>query len=61
MKLTLVNKFIKRCIEKISEYINMTPEEIYNKIEDKHKITLKDVTKTHTCIRKTLNEVIKPR
>lgn len=59
MKLTIVNKFIKQCIKQIQPYIDMSPEEIFEKINEPERITLQEVAKTHSCIRHTLNEIIK--
>lgn len=59
MKLSLVNKFIKHCIAKIEKYVNEDPEEIYKKIDAPDRITVKEIAKTQSCIRRTLNSVIK--
>lgn len=61
LKLSIVEKFIKHCINKITEYISQKPEEIYKKINAPDKIELNEIIKTQQCIRNTLNEVIKLR
>ena len=59
MKLSLVEKFLKYCIEKISKYIAEDPKDIYKKINNPDKITVEEIAKTRHCIRRTLNEIIK--
>ena len=61
MKLGLVNKFVKHCIAKIEKYLAEPPEEIYKKINSPEHISIEEVRKTYSCIRRTLNEVIKNR
>lgn len=61
MKLAIVEKFIKHCIAKIERHLAESPEEIYAKINNPDKITVKEIAKTQHCIRRTLNEVIKER
>ena len=61
MKLSLVNKFVKHCVEKIERHLAESPEEIYEKINAPDKITLKEVRKTWQCIHNTLVNVIKTK
>ena len=50
---------MRHCVEKITKYVSMDPEEVYKKIDAPNKITVKEIAKTQSCIRKTMNEVIK--
>lgn len=61
MKLSIVNKFINQCIAKIENALSHKPEEIYEKINNKNKITIEEIATTQTIIRKTLQNIIKPR
>ena len=61
IKLSIVNKFIQHCIKQISEALEHSPEEIYKNINNPNKITIEEITLTQNIIRKTLNEIIKPR
>lgn len=61
MKLSLFNKFIRFCIKRIQKYVEMDPNEIYKKINNPEKIEVKDIVKTQTVIRKTLNNIIKKK
>lgn len=46
MKLSIVRKFLKQCIKRVKPYIEMTPEEVYEKIDKKERVTLKEIEKT---------------
>lgn len=59
MKLSLFDKFIRHCIEKIQKYVNLDPEEIYAKINNPEKITVDEIRLTQQKIRNTLNQIIK--
>lgn len=59
MKLSIINKFIDYCVDKIEKYISMEPEEIYKKINAPDNLTLDDVKLTRKNISRTLNEIIK--
>lgn len=59
MQLAIVNKFLKHCVEKISKFVEMKPEDVLKQINNPEKLTLKDIIKTQTCIRRTMNSVIK--
>lgn len=61
IKLSIVNKFIKHCINKISNALEKTPEEIYEKINNPDMITVDEIRNTMSNIRKTLKYVIKTR
>lgn len=58
MKLSIVDKFTRFCANRIHEYANMDPEEVFKKIDAPEKITVEDIRKTQLMIRKTLNEII---
>lgn len=59
MKLSIVDKFTRFCANRIHEYANMDPKEVFNKISAPDKITVDDIAKTQSMIRKTLNEIIR--
>ena len=59
MKLSLFDKFIRHCVEKIQKYVNLDPEEIYAKINNPEKITVDEIRLTQQKIRNTLNQIIK--
>lgn len=46
MKLSLFNKFIHFCINRIQKYVEMDPNEIYEKINNPEKIEVADIVKT---------------
>lgn len=59
IKLSIVNKFIKHCIEKISKFLEKTPEQVFDDINRPDAITVEEIAKTMSNIRKTLKYVIK--
>ena len=59
MKLSIVDKFLRKCISRITEYVSMDPEDVVKEIGKPDEVTAKDVAKTQSCIRRTMNEVIK--
>ena len=61
MKLSIVDKFIHHCVKKIEDALKLDPEEIYEKINNPEKITVDEIKRTMSVIRKTLNEIIKPK
>lgn len=61
MGLSIFNKFIRHCIEKIQKYISMDPEEIYRNINNPEKLTVDDIKETQYKIGMTLKKIIKPR
>lgn len=46
MALSLFNKFIRYCINRIHKYVEMDPNEIYEKINNPEKITVDEIVKT---------------
>lgn len=61
MKLSLFGKFIKHCVNRMQKYVDMDPNEVFEKINNPEKITVEDIVKTQTVIRKTLNNIIKKK
>lgn len=59
MKLSIVRKFLKQCIKRANEYINMDPEEIYSKIDKQDRIELKEIEKTIRVIKHVLKSAFK--
>lgn len=59
MKLSIVRKFLKQCIKRIHQYIDMSPEEIYNKIDKKDRIDIKEIEKTIRVIKHVLKIAFK--
>ena len=59
MKLSIVRKFIKYCIEKVDEALKHSPEEIYEKINNPEKITIDEIRATQDILRRTLNKTLK--
>lgn len=59
MKLSIVKKFVKQCIKRVKEYINMSPEEIYSKIDKPERVTIKEIEKTIRVIRHVLKTAFK--
>ena len=59
MKLNIIDKFVKHCCEKITKYISEDPEEIYKKINSPENITVQEIQKTISCIKGTMNNIIK--
>ena len=59
MQLSIVKKFTKQCVKRIKEYLNMSPEEVYEKINNKDKITVKEIEKTQRVIKYVINSALK--
>lgn len=59
MKLSIFNKFIKHCIDRIEKYVSIPTEEIYAKINNKDKITTEEIEATKNVIKKTLKYILK--
>ena len=59
MKLSIVRKFLKQCIKRIKPYLDMTPEEVYDKIDKKERIDVKEIEKTQRVIKHVLKTVFK--
>lgn len=54
LQLGIVQKFLKACVKRVSKYINIPPEEVYEKISNKEKITLDQIKNTQAIIRRNL-------
>lgn len=59
MKLSIVRKFLKQCIKRVNEYIKMDPEEIYDRIDKKERIDIKEIEKTIRVIKHVLKVAFK--
>ena len=59
MRLTITRKFIKGCIARIKKYLSYSPSEIYDKINDKDKITTKEIQKTQRVIKHVLDSALR--
>lgn len=59
MKLSIFNKFISKCIQRIRQYVEMPTEEIFDKINNKEKITINDINKTKVVLKKTVKYILR--
>lgn len=59
MKLSVVRKFTKECAKRIAPYMSMSAEDVYEKINNKDKITLEEIRRTMGAIRRTVDSVLK--
>lgn len=59
MNLSIVRKFLKQCIKRVKPYLEMTPEEVYEKIDKKDRVTLKEIEKTQRVIKHVLKTAFK--
>ena len=59
MKLSIVRKFLKQCVKRVNEYIKMPVEEIYEKIDKKDRIDVKEIEKTIRVIKHVLRVAFK--
>ena len=59
MQLSLVRKFLKQCIKRVKPYLDMTPEEIYKKIDKPERLTVKEIEKTLRVIKHVMKTVFK--
>lgn len=59
MQLSIVKKFTKKCVQRIKEYLAMSPKEIYDKINNKDKITIKEIEKTQRVIKHVVTTALK--
>lgn len=58
MKLSIVQKFLRQCRKRLKKYLDMTPEEVYEKIDKKERVTLKEIEKTQRVIRANIRSII---
>lgn len=61
MKLSIVQKFLRHSTQRISKYISMDDEEIFNKINRPDKCTIADIRKTKQVLRNTLRAIKEAR
>lgn len=61
LELSLIQKFIKTCRERIETYLSFSTEEIFNRINNKDKITLEQIEDTKKLIKKNLELLRKPK
>ena len=59
MKLSIVRKFLKQCIKRVKEYIDMDPEEIMKKIDKPERVTIDEIEKTIRVIKHVLKTAFK--
>lgn len=58
MKLSIVRRFTKECVHRIKKYLDMTPQEVYEKINNKDKITVKEIEKTQRVIKHVVSAAL---
>lgn len=59
MKLSIVRKFTRECVRKLKPYLDMTAEEVYERINNKKKITLDEIRKTMSVIKHVVNSALR--
>lgn len=57
MELTIVRKFLRQCIKRVRPYLEMSSSDIYDRIERKDKVTIKQIEKTQRVIKHILSTV----
>ena len=57
MELDIVQKFLKNVIKRITKYLSIPDEEIFEKINKPEKCTLDDIRKTKKTIRNALDAI----
>ena len=50
---------MKQCIKRVKPYIEMSPEEVYDKIDKKERVDVKEIEKTQRVIKHVLKSVFK--
>ena len=50
-KLSLVKKFLHQCKKRVKKFLDMTPEEVYEKIDKPERVDVKEIAKTQRVIR----------
>ena len=61
MNLSIFRKFCQQCIKHMTKYLNMDTQEIYSKINNPDKLTIEDIDKTKSIIRKVIKYAIRER
>lgn len=59
MQLSIVKKFTRQCVKRIKKYLSLSAEEVYEKINNKDKITIEEIRKTMRVIRHVSNAALK--
>ena len=59
--LTLVNRFLRKCLQILNKYMEMPSEEIFRKVGKPDKCTLEDIKKTKKVIRNTMKAIREKR
>lgn len=59
MSLEVIDKFIHFCASKLRKYSSMSPEKIYENINNPDKITIEEIRTTQKAIKKTCNSIVK--
>ena len=59
MQLSIVKKFLKQCLKRVRHYLDMTPEEVYKKIDKPEHLDVKDIEKTMRVIKHVVDVVFK--
>lgn len=59
MQLSIVKKFTRQCVKNIKKYISMSAEDVYERINNKDKITLEEIRKTIRVIKHVVNTALK--
>lgn len=57
MELSIVRKFLRQCVKRVTPYLKMTASQIYDKIDRKDKVTIKQIEKTQRVIKHILQTV----
>ena len=59
MKLSIVQRFVRQCVKRIKEYLSYSAEEVYDRINNKDKITLDEIRKTKRVIKHVVDTALK--
>lgn len=59
MQLSIVQKFARQCVKNMKPYLDMSAEEVYEKINNKDKITLDEIRKTKRVIKHVVDVALK--
>lgn len=57
MELSIVRKFLRQCVKRVRPYLQMTADEIYQNIDRKDKVTIKQIEKTQRVIKHIISTV----
>ena len=59
MQLSIVRKFLKQCLKRVKPYLEMTPEEVYAKIDKPERVDIKEIEKTMRVMKHVVKTVFK--